>query len=313
MPKQEIKGSTTCVTCWSDGTWDRFVGAKGVHQIMKIIMALLFFMSTISPAWACTLWSANGDAVDHSGSLIVKNRDWEPDHRQELKHMVPDTGYQYIGIFAIDGDYSGLKAGLNEKGLVVVSASASSIPMRERKLMPGTHQLLMKLLTSCSSVDEALGKTSLLVGPRFLMLADKHKVASVEIGPGGTVSIQAKENGSIYHTNHYVDDQMAVFNRKIGESSRVRYERIGELLDNTGRPYDLETFVAFSHDRIAGDDNSIFRTGSTAKKPRTLAVWAVSLPRNQPAELYVEIMNPGEAEQRFRLKPFASSSTDNSV
>jgi hypothetical protein len=285
-----------------------------MHQIKKVTILVWVIMVTaavVPPASACTLWSANGRVVDHGGSIIVKNRDWAPDHRQELKYVVPEAGYTYIGIFAADGASPGLKAGLNEKGLVVVSASASSIPMRERRLMPGTHKLLHKLLTSCSSVDDALGDASLLLGPRFLMLADKSKVASVEIGPGGVLSIQVEEHGFLYHTNHYVDDAMDQYNRKVGESSKVRYERISELLSGTTQPYDLDTFISFSHDRRDGDDNSIFRVGSTVKKPRTLAVWAVSLPENRVPELYVEIINPGEPGQKFRFEPFPRNETLN--
>lgn len=282
--------------------------------LMKILLTwIIMSISMITPAFACTLWAANGNPVGNGGSLIVKNRDWAPDHRQELKYVIPETGYKYIGIFATDGEYSGLKAGLNEEGLVIISASASSIPMRERRLMPGTHKLLNKLLTKCSSVDDVLEQTSLFLGPRFLMLADKNKVASVEIGPGGTLSIQVKENGTIYHTNHYVDDQMSLYNRNIGESSKMRYERIRELLDGSMRPYDLDTFISFSHDRIDGDDNSIFRVGSTNKKARTLAIWAVSLPQNQAPELYIEIFNPGEQEQKFRFTPFLSNRSLNTV
>lgn len=228
--------------------------------LQKILITwITVVIHTITPALACTLWAANGKPVENGRSLMVKNRDWAPDHRQELKYVKPADGYKYIGLFAADGEYSGLKAGLNEKGLVVISASASSIPLRERKTMPGTHSLLNKLLTKYSSVDEALNQASLFLGPRFLMIANKNKVASIEIGPGGVLAVQVQENSVIYHTNHYVGEQMSQYNQYIGKSSKLRYERIGELLSGSTLPYNLDTFITFSHDRNAGDDNSIFR------------------------------------------------------
>lgn len=269
-----------------------------------LFVCLVLSFSTASQAIACTLWAATGDSVEDGGTLLVKNRDWAPNHRQELKYVKPKAGYSYIGLFAADGEYSGLKAGVNEKGLVVVSASASSISMRERKQMPGTHALLRKLLSNCGSVDDALKQSALFVGPRFLMLADKHKVASVEVGPAGSFAVQVKENGIIYHTNHYIDDQMAQYNRKIGESSKIRYRRIGELLERAASPFNLNTFVSFSHDRIDGDNNSIFRLGSTPQKARTLAVWAVSLTPSRAPELYVEMYNPGETGKTYHFIPF---------
>jgi uncharacterized protein YdbL (DUF1318 family) len=71
--------------------------------------------------------------------------------------------------------------------------------------------------------------------------------------------VQVQANSVIYHTNHYVGEQMSQYNQYIGKSSKLRYERIGELLSGSTLPYNLDTFITFSHDKNAGDDNSIFR------------------------------------------------------
>lgn len=248
---------------------------------------------------ACTLWAANGSFVEGGGSLIVKNRDWSP-QRQTVRLVSPSQGYRYFGLFVIDGDSKGLKAGINEKGLVAVTASASSIPRKERKQMPYIPAL-RHLLNECSSVDEAIAKTEFFVGPQTLLLADKDNIAAIEIGPEGRYAITVKKNEAIYHTNHYVDQSLKEFNRAIGASSQMRYSRIGELLSDSARPYNLDTFLTFSSDQNDGPDNSIFRTGSTPKKERTLAVWAVSIPLDKSPELYIKIMNPGEEERVMRL------------
>ena len=57
----------------------------------------------------------------------------------------------------------------------------------------------------------------------------------------------------------------------------------------------------FSEDRDAGPDNSIFRTGSTPGKTRTVAIWAVNLPPKGSPEIYLRILNPNEDEKVFRL------------
>jgi len=110
-----------------------------------------------------------------------------------------------------------------------------------------------------------------------------------------------KENGVIFHTNHYIAESMLEFNRITGESSQARYGRIAELLNSTQQPYDFNTFTSFSNDRNAGPDNSIYRTGSTPKKTRTMAVFAVSIPQKYSPELYVKILNPDENEQVLRI------------
>ena len=272
-----------------------------MKRYLMIWIAVLVMTFSIIPVEACTLWAVNGTGVEGGGSLIVKNRDWLPDHRQDVKLISPSEGYRYIGLFTIDGVHKGVKAGINEKGLVVVSATAGSIPTKERQVMAYTHALTSRLLKECSSVDEAIAKTNLFVGPQILMIADKQKVATIEIGPEGNYSVMVKENGTIFHTNHYIAESMLEFNRISGPSSQTRYARIGELLNTASQTYDLDTFITFSNDQNDGPDNSIFRTGSTPYKTRTMAVWAVSIPQNKSPELYIKILNPNDDEQVLRI------------
>lgn len=266
----------------------------------RLICLILAFALFIAPVvHACTLWAANGTFVAGGGSMIVKNRDWKPDQYQYLKTVYPENGYSYLGLYA-EGSPAGFKAGINEQGLVVVSATAGSIPTAARKAMPNKASLT-KLLRECASVDEALSKTELFFGPKILMLADKNKVATVEIGPDGLFSIRSAENGVIFHTNHYVFDDMLGFNYRPGASSKKRYDRIGELLASINKPYGFDDFVALSNDQNDGPDDSIFRIGSTPTKTRTMAVWAVQIPANGSPELYVRLLNPGEEEEIIRI------------
>jgi isopenicillin-N N-acyltransferase like protein len=266
--------------------------------IVCLTLVVILFVSL--PVQACTLWAANGSLVDGGGSMLVKNRDWVPNQHELLKSVFPKTGYSYFGLYAA-GKYSGMKAGINEKGLVVVSATVGSIPSEERRAMPHTGGLLVRLLKECGSVDAALARTDLFLGPEILMLADKNKVATIEIGSEGKFFIVSKENSVIYHTNHYVSEGLLDFNRTIGESSLKRYDRIGQLLNTVTAPYDFDTFISFSNDQNDGPDNSIFRIGSTPTKTRTMAVWAVQIPLKGSPQIYARILNPNEDEKVLRI------------
>ena len=263
---------------------------------LSLVMVLFVSM----PVQACTLWASNGSVVNGGGSLLVKNRDWLPNQHQSIKLVSPKIGYRYFGLYA-EGKHAGMKAGINENGLVVVSASAGSIPSKEREAMPHTGGLLVKLLKECGSVDEAIARTDLFIGPEILMLADKNKVAAIEIGPEGKFFVEEKENAVIYHTNHYVYDEMVDLNRVIGESSQKRYDRIGQLVSTATTPYDFDNFISYSNDRNDGPDNSIFRTGSEPAKTRTMAVWAVKIPQEGSPEVSVRILNPNEDEKVFTI------------
>jgi hypothetical protein len=97
-------------------------------------------------------------------------------------------------------------------------------------------------------------------------------------------------------------ESMQEFNKITAVSSQTRYNRIAGLLNShASQPYDFDRFVSFSNDQNAGPDNSIFRTGSTPQKSRTMAVWAVAIaPAGSPV-LYAKIMNPGKEETVLRI------------
>ena len=259
------------------------------HILVNLLIAITLLLT--APVEACTLFAANGSVVDDGGTLLVKNRDWEPNQHQVIKFVPSKDGYSYFGLYA-EGTAAGMKAGINEKGLTVVSATAGSIPSKERKNMPNKAGSLTKLLKECASVEEALTRTDLFLGPKILMLADKKSVATIDIGPEGKFSIDQKENDYICHANHYVAEDMLNFNKKIGQSSEKRYERICQLLDKASMPFSLDVFLNFSSDQNDGPDDSIFRIGGTSSKTRTMAVWAVSIPMQGSPEVYIRILNP---------------------
>ncbi len=272
---------------------------------MKKILSFLctVVLLSCSSAQACTLWSANGSTVRQGGTLIVKNRDWRPDHKQILRMIIPETGYRYMGIYAMYGKSShGLKAGINEKGLVIVTASASSIPAQERKTDAGKNSSAIKhpyeaILRTCSTVEDVLKQERIFAGPQFIMAADKTETALLEIGPDGHYAASVEKNGYMYHTNHYVLQSMTSFNKTAGISSLTRYDRIGELLGSAGTPFTLDTFSSFAMDQHDGPDNSILRTGSTPGKTRTLATWAVYIPEEGSPVIRIRLMNPRTQEQ----------------
>ena len=290
-----------------DHGWAK-AGAGGGHVMTRmnawwdagvlLFIALLWIGSCA--AEACMLWAAVGEAARDGGSLVVKNRDWRPDHRQAIKRVTPKQGFRYYGLFAYGNDYPGLKAGVNEKGLVVVSATA---PYRQRDLkeMPRTKDRLGRLLREHATVEEALSRQDLFLGPTFFLIADRRQAAVVEVGPGGTFAIGKPVGGIIAHTNHYVLPSMVRFNpAKIGESSRERSTRIHEVL-GTGGPFGPADFERISASRDGGVDHAIWRTGKGPDATRTLATWMVRQRADGDITLFVRLANPGDEVREIRL------------
>lgn len=242
---------------------------------------------------ACTLWAAVGGKVAGGGTLIAKNRDFEPTYRQIVKIREEAGAYRFLGVYEDGNEKSGLKMGINEHGLVIVSANPP-FSYQQRQKIPRTVGLSRKILSACDSVDSALSYQQWFVGPCFLLLADRQKIALVEIGLDGNVSIQQTQNGVLYHSNHYIDATLEKFNpQKISRSSLERYKRIDHFMTRQAT-YTLEDFISISGSREGGPDNSIWRDGSKPSGTRTLAAWIVRQPAAGQPQLYLRLANPGE-------------------
>ncbi len=272
------------------------------RKATAVLMGLLLFLLGFAPAaTACTLWGAAGERVEGGGTLIAKNRDWTPTQVQELRRVIPKEGFRYLGLFATDEEGTGLKAGINEKGLVVVTATASVVPREKRKSQNDNGISSAEILKTCTTVDEVLGQIDRFSHAAYYLVADKAKVAVIEVGPGGKASARVTENGTLAQTNHYLDEQLRILNRKVPQSSRERYERIRELLTRDADGYSLEDFISFSEDRHAGPDDSICRTGGSPTRSRTLATWIVENPACGAPVLYLKVANPNEPQRTIRL------------
>jgi len=265
-------------------------------SIFIAILGMLLGFSHFRSSEACTLWGATGRWVEGGGTLIVKNRDWVPDHHQELAVLKPVEGFKSLALRAVGGAEPGVKAGVNEKGLVIVSASANQVPRAERKKFQQKKGLLRHFLATCAGVEDVLKNLDLMRRPVFYMIGDRKELALIEIAPDGRRSVTRRDSGTLVHTNHFsaVD---APNLRKPGASSTQRLARIEELLKSREKPFVAEDFIRFSEDRSAGPDNSIWRTGSHSIKNRTLATWLVFIPASGRPQLYLKTADPGEPER----------------
>jgi hypothetical protein len=265
------------------------------------------------PSSACTLWGASGTAVEGGGTLVAKNRDWSPDHRQELSALKPAQGYRSLLLKAVGGAEPGVKAGVNEKGLVIVSATASQVPGTQPKAARQKTELMSFLLTTCASVDELLNQIERLRRPVFYLAGDRREVALIEVATEGRRSARRQDSGTLHHTNHYCILDPADLKRRPGASSTQRYARMGELLKGPAAPFTVEDFIRFSADAVAGPDNSIWRTGSSPAHKRTLATWIVSVPAAGSPQLYLKTADPGEPEQVCRISVEAALGGDDRI
>ncbi len=266
--------------------------------IKRVILALfscpILLLSSGWPGEACTLWAATGDRTVNQATLIGKNRDWSPAQYQELQFMAPVGGFRFLVLHPRGAKQPHDIAGVNEKGLVMVTAAASCIPEKARPESYCLEGFLNTILTSCATVDEVIKKQGLLTSPAFYLVADRSKIAIIEVGLNEERAIQVTDNDVLSHTNHYLDKSLLENNKQFNLSSHLRLIRIQYLLKAQRRPFTLQDFITISQDRHDYPDNSIWREGISPKKVHTLSTWIVSLPDNDAPMLYVKMANPHE-------------------
>lgn len=271
----------------------------GPFVLMGACMSILALIS--SQAIACTLWAAAGPDAG-GGTLVSKNRDWKPDHTQKLKLVRSQKGFDYFGLYAEGNDDPGLKAGVNEKGLTIVSASVN-LPKKVLENQPGKRGVMRRIMETYASVDALSADAEQVFSSArasYFVVTDSRKVLVAEVGLEGKYSVKVMENGVATHTNHYLDQDLATrYNSKVAQSSATRLARINALLAQGSRPFSSAQFAEISRDRNDGPDNSLWRSG----RSRTMASWIMESPASGVPKLRVVIANPDEAEsvQEFVL------------
>ena len=207
----------------------------------KFYFLILTLFLSAADSHACTLWAYCKKTPDGTETYIGKVRDSVPNHTEEVRLIETPNSFSYHGIFAvgesIEFTYNPLKGGTNEKGLTVIYSTAGTIPMDLRYKAENNRDLIHTILSQYSSIDDVLKNTKLFIGPKIILLADQNEIAKIEVGLGGEVSIQRKNNGFLIATNHYSE----LLNQNlltIDPGSQKRFKDVHDILNKS---FDHET------------------------------------------------------------------------
>jgi len=156
----------------------------------------------------CTTWAAVGSATADGEPLLVKNRDYRPEHLplQVFVTATPTDGYRYIyGSSA--GSPGVFQSGMNEKGLAIADTHVSSTDIG-----PGLpdYSLMMHILEKHGTVRSALDYLSSVprMGRNNLILADAGgDLAVVELGCHHFAIVEAQSD-IVVNTNHFVSPSL---------------------------------------------------------------------------------------------------------
>jgi predicted choloylglycine hydrolase len=162
----------------------------------------------------CTTWAAVGSATADGEPLLVKNRDYRPEHLplQIFVTATPTVGYRYVyGSSA--GSPGVFNSGMNERGLAIADTHVCSTDIG-----PGLpdYSLMMHILEAHDTVRSALDYLSSVsrMGRNNLILADSAQqccaggdLAVVELGYHNLAIVEA-QNDIVVNTNHFVSPSL---------------------------------------------------------------------------------------------------------
>lgn len=270
------------------GAYDSRMLSRGFHlKRLRLFLVVFFLVSSSMDVGACTLFGAIGSHVEGGGVLIGKTRDRAENLAQSFIDLSPKGGYRYRGI-STQGK-SVVTSGINEKGLVVVSAAASNFKKE------GPVTTVGRILAKASSVDGVIEmiKRGEIQGPISYLVGDRSTIAVVEVIDGRRNAFLTRKDGVLSHTNHFVLSEMKGLNPKLGTSSQARLSRMDTLLGEGA--FTRESFMTFTKDHTNGPgNNSICRhnKGATRSDERTLSAAVFFLPKEGAPEIWVVLGQP---------------------
>lgn len=193
----------------------------------------------------CTVWAAARDATRSNAPMLVKNRDYWPDHQrlQCLAHTRPEEGYPYLNLTSA-GSPGVFSSGMNVAGLVVADTHVASL---ELGLGLPRFYLMMDILERHASVGSALDylRSVKHTGNGTLLLLDADgETAVMECGYSTTATIHARRDIAV-STNHYVSPELRQqwvprkAEERLADNSLGRYARVQESLQRSAGQIDL--------------------------------------------------------------------------
>lgn len=215
---------------------------------IQVRMELLF---AGSPPPSCTTFAFTGQRTTTGETIVGQNVDLDAEVEKfgVILKAKPDDG-PAVMMYTSPGLVS--YVGLNDAGLAVHGNLLVSDGWRAG--FP--RYLITRLMLAESSVDLALaaGLRPPRASSRNMILGDAQgDIANVELTVDDARIMRSSE-GSLLHTNHYIDPEFSGKDAYIPESSCHRHERISALVGKAEGPVSVEDLKSFfrDHDGFPG-------------------------------------------------------------
>jgi len=179
-----------------DLDWDDYF----TYTIASYLNSIL---NNIQKSEGCSTWAASGLMTRDGSPILVKNRDYHPDHKplQCVARIQPTYGKSFMCLTSA-GSPGVFSSGMNVDGLAVVDTFISS-----KDIGPGIarYSLMMDILQNFSTVDEAIHHLNTIphFGDGSVTVLDANGDMAVFEIAHSIQAVRRSERGFIASTNHF--------------------------------------------------------------------------------------------------------------
>ncbi len=213
--------------------YDRILNYHAAHDLGHALQNLNLVKCTAFGVW--------DEKSSDSSLLIGRNFDfYVGDAFAENKIILfvnPKNGYKFASITW--GGMIGVVSGMNEKGLTVsLNSAKSDIPFGAKTPVSIIAREILQYASNIEEAMEIASSRQAFVSESFLIgSAEDHKAVVIEKSADTTVLFNPDTNYLIL-TNHFQSEYFSgtdlCIENKANETSVYRYERVQELIDETG-------------------------------------------------------------------------------
>jgi isopenicillin-N N-acyltransferase-like protein len=223
-------------------------GAGVTYDELAVVNALEGVTMDALHLTKCTSLAVNGDRTADGHVLVAHNEDWLPDDEPDvyLVHASPDDEPPWLAM-----TYGGLlpNIGFNAEG--IAQCCDTVYPNDTRIGIP--RVLVSRAVLAARSLSEAIRSAIVpqrAAGYNHLLVNEAGELYSLEVS-ARRFAILYGEDGSIVHTNHYLDMKMQAIEDDSEEliETRLRYFRALRLLKRADL-HTLKSLQAIQRDHL---------------------------------------------------------------
>ncbi|MFQ5913875.1 MAG: C45 family autoproteolytic acyltransferase/hydrolase [Nitrospinota bacterium] len=302
---QAVRGSGLL----SGGILEELEGlARGARIPFEDVLAYNRYEDAIHPA-GCTSLVALGEASATGETIFLKNSDKLGSktlegpgyHRNKEINVVVDVQIdgepRIVGVAAAGS--TGLKMGLNDRGVVAGSNLARTKDLEEKRVdLTGMRAIdRAQLLRDGLTQNDAEAAMRLVVGkiasapmstPGSIEFVDGRQGFIIEGFYNGFGVEVVREGQVAARANHFI--LLKDLNGNADEAGYARYQRARELLDGNFGAIDRQKMIDFSADHANGPGaHSICRHARRFEEESSLSAAVMEVPRDQPQRSRITI------------------------